>query len=485
MAARDPQQQTPQLWSADRTVTPERVARQLDVYGTMQATMTQLAGGVFLTAYALSLGADPFAIAMLAALPLAAKLSQLFTSAHIERAGHWPRTALVCGAISRLLLVVAAAIPFVGGTGPQAAQALVLVVALSAFAASFFDLALLTWMAELVPPNMRGSFLGTRNRISGIAGQITALAAAVAIERITRRAGQSPIVFAMLFAIAGAIGLAALPILARVPPPRRAQSRVQTPSLRRMLVTPLRDTNFRTFLEFAVVWHVALGMSGPFLIVFMLEELKLSLLEVTILSAITSTAGAASMSYWGRLGDHFGTKTVVRVGAYLITAPTIVWLLVTPDRTWPIVVIQLVTGLGWGAYNTNVNNFVLKIAPENRGPSYVATLGAVAGSAEAVGPILGGIILSTMRSWTGSSLMPYYILVLLSFTLRAIATVVPGYVHEPGGVAVGHMVRTMGRLRAMNVEEAFSPLFTHVYTHVARVADFIAREPALARRERA
>jgi MFS family permease len=249
-----------------------------------------------------------------------------------------------------------------------------------------------------------------------------------------------------------------------------------------MLITPLRDENFRIFMSFAVLWHVALGVSGPFLLVFMLEELQLSLLAVTALTSLTSIVAAGTMTYWGKLGDHFGAKTVLRAGTYLIMLPTILWIVVTPGRTWPILVIQLVSGLGWGAYNTNVNNLVLKLAPESRGPSYVASLGAVAGIAEAVGPLVGGVILASARSWTPSTLLPYYVVVLIAFVLRAVATFVPGHVHEPGGVGVGRMVRTMGRFRSMNVEEAFSPLFTHVYTHVARLADFIAREPALARR---
>ena len=472
----------PRLWSADPSASFARVARQLDIYGSMQATTTNLSTGVFLTAYALALGATPLTIAVLVALPLAARLSQLFTSAHIERAGHWPRTALISAAVARLLLLAAAVLPLVVSDGPTAARALVGVIALASVAASFFDLALLTWMAELVPAAVRGRFLGTRNRVSGLAGQVTALMAAVVLQQFDRGTGQSPFVFAMLFAFAGVLGLIALPVLASVPPPRRSQSRVDVPRVSEVLLTPLRDDNFRVFLWFAVVWHIALGMSSPFLIVFMLEDLRLSLLTVTALSALTSITGAATMQYWGRLGDHFGAKTVVRAGTYLITIPMLLWLVVTPERTWPIAIIHFLSGLGWGAYNTNVNPLALKIAPAVRGPSYVAALGAVAGVAEAIGPILGGLIIAAARGWSTSALMPYYLVVVMAFILRAAATFVPGHVHEPGGVAVARMVRTMGRVRSMSVEATFAPLFVHVYGHIARIADFIAREPALAKR---
>jgi MFS family permease len=205
---------------------------------------------------------------------------------------------------------------------------------------------------------------------------------------------------------------------------------------------------------------------------------------VTALSALSPITGAAAMKYWGRLGDHFGAKTVVRAGTYLVTTPMLLWLVVTPERTWPIVLIQLLSGLGWGAYNTNVNTLALKIAPGASGASYVASLGAVAGVAEAIGPIAGGLIIGVVRGWSASPVLPYYVVVVMAFAVRAAATFVPGHVHEPGGVAVARMVRTMARVHSMSTEEAFAPLFVHVYAHVARVADFIAREPALAKRTR-
>jgi hypothetical protein len=42
------------------------------------------------------------------------------------------------------------------------------------------------------------------------------------------------------------------------------------------------------------------------------------------------------------------------------------------------------------------------------------------------------------------------------------------------------MVRVMARFRSMNMMDPLEPIFTYSYTHVARIADFIAREHPLA-----
>jgi MFS family permease len=467
------------VWSEDHRESRAAIGRRLDIYGSFQAVMGQFTGGVFLTGYALALHADAPLIGLLAALPLGVKLTQLYTSWHIERAGHWRSLAMRSAVISRILFVAAAMIPFVLPSNIGQAWALVIVVGLSSFAGSIFDLAFLTWMAELIPASVRGAFLGERSRVTGLVGQGVALLAAFGLDR-WRSAQSGPGGFSLLFVLAAVIGLSGLLFLRRVPTPRRSQSRVVGEPVMKSLAVPARDRNFRWLLIFIALWHFSVGLVGPFVTVLMLRELALPFVVVTAFSVLTNVIMSLAQSYWGRLGDHFGSKTALRAGTYLITSTMLVWLAVTPERIWPIVVVQLLSGFGWAAYHANLNNLVLKLAPGARRPSYIASLGAVSGVAEATGPIVGGVILAGVRTLGVHVLAPYYILFVVSFVLRAVATALPGYVHEPGGVPVGRMMRVMARFRSMNTAEPFEPIFSYAYTHVARIADFIARERPVA-----
>lgn len=468
------------VWSEDQRESRAAIGRRLDIYGSFQAVMGQFTGGVFLTGYALALHADAPLIGLLAALPLGVKLTQLYTSWHIERAGHWRSLAIRSAVISRILFVAAAMIPFILPANVGQAWALVLVIGLSSFAASIFDLAFLTWMAELIPASVRGAFLGERSRVTGLVGQGVALLAAFGLDR-WRSSQSGPGGFSLLFLLAAAIGLSGLLFLRKVPTPRRAHSRVVEESVTRSLTIPARDRNFRWLLVFIALWHFSIGLVGPFVTVLMLRELALPFVVVTAFSVLTNVIMSLAQSYWGRLGDHFGSKTALRAGTYLITSTMLAWLAVTPERIWPIVVVQLLSGFGWAAYHANLNNLVLKLSPAGKRPSYIASLGAISGVAEATGPIVGGLILAGARlSGVHAPLAPYYILFVVSFVLRALATALPGYVHEPGGVPVGRMMRVMARFRSMNTAEPFEPIFSYTYTHVARIADFIARERPLA-----
>ena len=122
------------------------------------------------------------------------------------------------------------------------------------------------------------------------------------------------------------------------------------------------------------------------------------------------------------------------------------------------------------------NNLALKLAPDRRRPSYLALFGAVSGFAEGAGPIaIGGL-----RSLADGNEIPgmgtFRLLMLAQFILFSVATFAPGWVMEPGGRPVGHLIRVMARFRTMDSSRPISLVFEYGYTHLARVADMVALE---------
>lgn len=453
----------------------ELVGRFIDRHGLLQAVMVQLTGGVFLTGFALALGASSTVIGVLAGVPFMVKLSQLYLSWRIERVGHWRRSALEAALLSRAALFIAALAPLVVGPG-AGAWVLVAVIAASALGATIFEMAFQTWMAELIPERSRGEFWGRRARVAGIAGLVASLAAAFAVDRAGHNGTPTLREFAIVIAVGALAGLLGLAFIRRVPSPRRHQSRVEPISLRTALSRPLHDVNYRRLLGFVAAWGMSGGIVAPFIAVYMLEQLRLSFLAVTILTSITAGTISLVQLHWGRLGDHFGSKTVLRAGTYVIAVVPFLWLFTRPGRTWLVVIIQLLAGVGWGAYHLSLTNLVLKLAPPDGRPSYLATFGAAQGSAEALAPVLGGLALDALVSRGISWLTAFQVMISISLLLFIVATPLLGGVREPGGVTVGRMIRVMGRFRSMNTEYVGDFLFEHVYTHIARVADFIARE---------
>ncbi|MDB4877751.1 MAG: Major Facilitator Superfamily transporter [Gemmatimonadetes bacterium] len=466
----------PRLWTNDPRASWRRVGQLVDANAIAQTVASQLAGGVFLTGFALALGAGSLAIGVIAAIPLAAKIAQLVLSWWIERAGHWAEWAIWGAVTSRGLLLSVPVIALAHGEPRARLDLLVVVLTLSALAASVYELSVLTWLAELIPEPLRGVFWGRRGRNAGVIGIAASIAASLLVDHDDRGANALLPRFALVFGIGAVVGLLGVYFLASLPRPRREHTRDTAIPLREVLRAPLHDANFRRFVLFSALWSFAAGWMAPFYMVFMLRQLGLSFLQVTLLTSLTNMLMALSQTHWGRLGDHFGTKPVLRIGAYLIALTPLAWLATAPGRAWPVIVVQVLSGFGWSAFHVSSSNLALKLAPVQRRPSYLASFGALSGLAEGAAPVIAGAVLSALGSGAAPTMLEYRVMMITQFVLFAIATALPRWIVEPGGQAVGHLLRVMGRFRAMDASRPVAMLFDHGYTHLARVADLIARE---------
>jgi len=65
---------------------------------------------------------------------------------------------------------------------------------------------------------------------------------------------------------------------------------------------------------------------------------------------------------------------------------------------------------------------------------------------------------------------------IVQLVLFGIATALPQWIREPRGTPVGHLIRVIARFQAMDSSRPVSLLFEYGYTHLARIADLIARE---------
>ena len=106
---------TPALFDAHephaRQPTLDEVGRSVDFHAIAQTVMAQLSGGVFLTGFALALGAKELLIGIIAALPFVMKLSQLYLSWRVEKLGRWRHTAFRGAVLGRAALLLAAFVP--------------------------------------------------------------------------------------------------------------------------------------------------------------------------------------------------------------------------------------------------------------------------------------------------------------------------------------------------------------------------------------
>lgn len=267
-------------------------------------------------------------------------------------------------------------------------------------------------MGDVVPEKQRGRYFGFRAGVVGVVGMLANLAAGWFLDRVA-----APTSFQVVFVVAvlsAGVGVALYFRQYDPPTPRRRTA------LRDVLVTPLRDANFRRFLLFAVYWQFVVLLAAPFVIPYFLEELKLTFTQVAIWSAIAAVTALLTSSLWGRVADRVGNKAVLALGTFL--AGTILpasWILAgfTGHVYW-IWLAGLFDALSWGAATPALFNLALVSAPREGRVAFIAMYALVAGLAGFLGGVLSGPLLTLLQraqlelfglTWTG-----YHSLFLLS-----------------------------------------------------------------------
>jgi MFS family permease len=351
-----------------------------------------LYGGVILVGFALELGATPFIIGLIAAIPFLAQLGQLPAIVLIERTRQRRKIAVTVVAAARLIILAFSVIPFLP-EGPIRLQALVgAQIAITLFG-SFAACAINSWFHQLLAGEDLGALYAQRLFWSTVLASLGALAAGHFIQ--TWPAGKLE-AYAYCFAAAGIAGFIGVGALARVPEP--PMLRTGPPgSILTMLVSPLRDLNFRRLIVFMASWNFASNLAAPFITVYLLQQQGYGLGVVTAMWAASQTASALTLYAWGRLSDRLSNKAILATAlpAYfgcLIALP----VSTLPEQhslTLPMLwVIHVIMGMANGGIGLAAGNIGLKLAPQGKGTAYLASVNLAGSIAAGFAALAGGAL---------------------------------------------------------------------------------------------
>jgi MFS family permease len=355
--------------------------------------------GVFLTGFALLLGAGDFELGLISALPFAGQLFQ-FAGAYLEgRLGERKRLVLLTAVAGRSLWAIVAALPFLDVLGSARLPIFLLVLAIAQALLGIASNAWMSWMSDLVPPRQRGRFFGVRNTVGSLTAIASAWLAGRALDHY-RGSGDEALGYALIFGVAVVCAVAGAVVLSRQPePPMRRHERLRVAAL---FSAPLRHRRFRTLILAATGWALVTGISTPFFNAYGLQDLRLSFATLAIMGAVTSGTALITQPLIGRLQDRYGDKRVLIGSIAGVVLLPWGWILSTPTFLAPLWLNAVLSGVFWPGIMQGLVNLQMDRAPaENRG-AYVAAYGAITGVGTLAASLLGGAIAATL----GAALKP-------------------------------------------------------------------------------
>jgi len=389
--------------------------------GLATEAMASLAGGAFLVAFALKMGATNFQIGLLAALPTIANIFQLVSIWLVQRYNNRRAIAVIASVFARSPLFIIALLPFLVSPA-TGLKVLVFLLFIHYFIGSVSGMSWNSWMKDMIPEKVLGSFYSHRNRLTQIVSVTLSIAVALMLDYVrTNYADKEVMAYSIMFLIAGVFGFLGTYFLSKVPEPK---SHLVNENIFKLVKKPLKDKNFRKFLVFNSFWAFSLNFATPFFTIYLMKTIQLPLSYIIGLGVLNQVSGIVFVKLWGRYSDKYSNKTIIRICAPVYIACIFAWTFTTLPSvhifTIPLlVIIHVFMGISMAGINLGLHNIGIKLAPKGEAIIYMSARTMIISLFPAIAPLIGGLMadffashqLSWILQWkspTGISMVPIF-----------------------------------------------------------------------------
>jgi MFS family permease len=440
--------------------------------GLTTEAMTVLTGGTFLTAMALLLGASNFEIGVLAGLPTFTNIFQLLSVWLVGKFRNRRLVAVGCALLARIPLLV---IGFLTLSSSASIHLLMSLLFFYYFFGSIAGPSWNSWIKDLVPENILGTYFARRIRISQILNVSLSIVLALLLDLVKKQvAGFELLAYALMFIGGGIVGIIGAIILSRAPEPLSMMSETH---FLKLLRQPLRNKNFSRLLLFNAAWVFSLNLATPFFTVYMIKTLHLPLSYIIVLSSIGLLSSIFTVRIWGDWADRYSNKTIIAVGGPLYILCIVGWCFVgiythLYANLILLVLIQIGSGISTAGINLSLANIGLKLAPREDAIVYLSTQNIIMAFFSSVSPLLGGVLadfftsrhLSVTAQWTSPHINKVFRLLILHewnflFLIGALLALISLQfliaVQEKGEIEKGKLRQLVRHSIRSNLKETF------------------------------
>jgi len=347
--------------------------------------MGVLAGGVFLTGFALWLGASDYLVGIMLSLPLFTNFLQLLSALIYEKMERRKTLIVILTAAYRFLVTFIIFIPLILPKDFWV-PALFVMILLGYGALSLYASATNNWIISLVPQKYRGRYFSRRESIFQAVGMVVSLAVGGLVD-LTGRTYYS---FCIAFGLAILFAAGNIFVLTKIEEPPVDIDKTQRLKLRQLFTIPLHNKPYMYYVIYWMIWNLGLWIAAPFFSVYMIKTLELSYTYMTVLSTVSLISLIVAVRLWGKYADNhsWGRTLIASTGVLCIVY--LMWCFVSPHTVLLLFPLHILNGIGYGGMNIASFNAVFRIIPEKNKTVFLGFLAAFSGLAGFLGPLLGG-----------------------------------------------------------------------------------------------
>jgi len=324
------------------------------------------------------------------------------------------------------------------------------------------------WMQDVVPQRLRGKYFGIRNQVL----QVSMIAFLLSVSGLTALLEGALVAYVLLFGLALGVRVVSIVAMQRMATPPCEGGGTASPDraapLRRLawrdqLRVLMADSGFMRFVGFGALMAFLVNLFGPFFPIFMHEELGLDVARANWILLFGPIGAAVSFPAWGRLLDRHGNIPVMIVSLGLWQLFALIWCMVDRSSVWLLYVAVSAGGLFSAGYGIGLFALMLKLMPPSARTFGVALFISLSSLAAALGPPLGGYLITWAKACGVDPLWVYRVAFVVTPLGSIWGALILRRVREENAARVGEVVGAMRNVRTVTALFGLSFLVNQVF----------------------
>ncbi|MBK1989240.1 MFS transporter [Sphaerospermopsis aphanizomenoides BCCUSP55] len=380
-------------------------------------------GGILLSNFLVELDASPVVFGLLASIPMLVNMIQPLGALISESTtSRFQYSALVYG-ISRLLWLILVIAIIGTGWGVINSQQLVILTLFIVFFSHLYgglgSASWMSWLAIIVPRQLRGRYFGIRNSAASLTNLLCVPLAGFAVSHWYGGTLQGYGVVLFVGILFGIISLGCQYFKIDINPQLQNTYTSNLSANDKIISSEITDTisisqnqssenlgllntdnfhknsNFWIFILYFSLWMLSFNLCAPFVNLYLLETLNLDVGWVTVYSSLQAGANLLMVVLWGKLADKLGNRPILIFAGIIVALTPLLWFGIGNNDLdiwlWLPLLHIFIGGTG-AAVDLCNNNMQIGITPVRNQSIYFAIAAAIAGVTGALGTTIGGFV---------------------------------------------------------------------------------------------
>jgi len=267
-----------------------------------------------------------------------------------------------------------------------------------------------SWMGSLVPEKGRGDYFSRRNRAAGFFGIISMITGALILDNAKRIGisqgnvlGFTLLGFGLIFILSFIFKIYSWSLLKKQYKPHITHNKKDYFTFKQFL-KKCPSTPFGRFTLFRTIFNIAVGISTPFWVVYMLRDLGFSYVWYMSITVAAVIFQLLFLPLFGKMSDKFGNIKVISICSWLIAIIPPLWILsvfISGElmvKLYLLIVPSIVSGFGWAGYNLAANNYIYDAVSSPKRGYGISYMDLMVGVGAFIGAGIGSLL-----AWTNVS----------------------------------------------------------------------------------